>query len=248
MKVEPWPGSIRPRSPAVQLDQLLGQGEPEARALPLLGAESRSAGTPRRCAPGPPGRSPGRCRRPRRAPRRLARGADVDAPPCGVNLTAFESRLNTTWRMRRSSASTSSTSGSGSRVQLRPRSWSRAPGPSPPRAPGLRAARTAPRSSSTCPASTLDRSRMSLISSSRWSAEEWMSSRYSSCFSFTSPNSFCCKHLGEADDGVQRGPQLVAHVGQELGLVLGRDLQCLGAFCHGCSRPPISSWTGPPSG
>ena len=38
------------------------------------------------------------------------------------------------------------------------------------------------------PASILDRSRMSLISDSRWRPEEWMSFRYSSCLSFTSPN------------------------------------------------------------
>ena len=43
-------------------------------------------------------------------------------------------------------------------------------------------------SSSICPASTLDRSRTSLISASRWLPELRMSSRYSSCFSFTSPN------------------------------------------------------------
>ena len=38
--------------------------------------------------------------------------------------------------------------------------------------------------------------------------------------------------LGEADDRVQRRPQLVAHVGQEVGLVLGGDLQRPGALGH----------------
>src|SRR5215468_4240048 len=33
------------------------------------------------------------------------------------------------------------------------------------------------------------------------------------------------EHLREADDGVERGAQLVAHVGQELALVLARDLE-----------------------
>ena len=33
------------------------------------------------------------------------------------------------------------------------------------------------------------------------------------------------EHLGEADDRVQRGPQLVAHVGQELALVLADHLE-----------------------
>ena len=33
------------------------------------------------------------------------------------------------------------------------------------------------------------------------------------------------QHLGEADDRVQRRPQLVGHVGQELGLVLAGDFE-----------------------
>ena len=33
------------------------------------------------------------------------------------------------------------------------------------------------------------------------------------------------QHLGEPDDRVQRGPQLVGHVGEELGLVLAGDLK-----------------------
>ena len=36
------------------------------------------------------------------------------------------------------------------------------------------------------------------------------------------------QHLGEPDDGVQRRAQLVRHAGEELGLVLARDLE-LGA-------------------
>jgi hypothetical protein len=33
------------------------------------------------------------------------------------------------------------------------------------------------------------------------------------------------QHLGEADDGVERRPELVRHVGEEIRLVLTRDLQ-----------------------
>ena len=40
------------------------------------------------------------------------------------------------------------------------------------------------------------------------------------------------QHLGEADDRVQRRPELVAHVRQEVGLVLGGDLQRPGALGH----------------
>ena len=46
------------------------------------------------------------------------------------------------------------------------------------------------------------------------------------------------EHLGEADDRVQRRPQLVAHVGQELGLVLGGDLE-LRAFLGQLPRPRL---------
>ena len=34
------------------------------------------------------------------------------------------------------------------------------------------------------------------------------------------------QHLGQADDGVERRAQLVAHIGEELRLVLARNLEC----------------------
>ena len=37
--------------------------------------------------------------------------------------------------------------------------------------------------------------------------------------------------LGVAEDGGERGPQLVAHVGDELRLVLARDLELVELFC-----------------
>ena len=87
------------------------------------------------------------------------------------------------------------------------------------------AAEKVERSSSIRPASTFDRSRMSLSSCSRCLPELRMSRRYSSCRSFSSPNSRSSKHLGEADHGVERRPQLVRHAREELGLVLADDLQ-----------------------
>ena len=39
-------------------------------------------------------------------------------------------------------------------------------------------------------------------------------------------------HLGEADDGVERRAQLVAHVGEELRLVLARHLELAALFLH----------------
>ncbi len=56
-----------------------------------------------------------------------------------------------------------------------------------------------------------------------------MSSVYSACFSFSSPNSFSPQDFGETDDGVERGSKLMGHVGEKLRLVpVGRfDLAAL---------------------
>ena len=56
-----------------------------------------------------------------------------------------------------------------------------------------------------------------------------MSSVYSACFSLRSPNSLFLQDFGEADDGIERGSQLVRHVGEELRLVAvgGFDLAAL---------------------
>ena len=37
------------------------------------------------------------------------------------------------------------------------------------------------------------------------------------------------QHLGQADDGVERRAQLVAHIGEELRLVLARNLELRGS-------------------
>ena len=109
--------------------------------------------------------------------------------------------------------------------ERRCRSASRARAPSRRRARASRAARTAPSSSSIWPASTFDRSRTSLIRESRWLPDERMSSRYSACFSLSSPKIRSLQHLREADDRVQRRPQLVRHVREELALVAARRLE-----------------------
>ena len=72
------------------------------------------------------------------------------------------------------------------------------------------------------PASILERSRMSLISASRWRPEVWISATYSACLSLSSPNSRSRQHLRETDHGVEWGAQLVRHVGEELRLVPAR--------------------------
>jgi hypothetical protein len=69
------------------------------------------------------------------------------------------------------------------------------------------------------PASIFDMSRMSLMTSSRNRPLRWMSREYSAVFIRThGPEHFGQHHLGEADDGVERRSQLVAHVGEEFRL------------------------------
>src|SRR6516225_8111055 len=73
--------------------------------------------------------------------------------------------------------------------------------------------------SSMRPASILERSRMSLMRASRWRpAPRTRSSGSVSCFAL----GILAQHLADADDGVERRAQLVAHVGEELGLMLAR--------------------------
>src|SRR5262245_59607663 len=84
-------------------------------------------------------------------------------------------------------------------------------------------------SSSIRPASTLERSRISLISESKWRPDERMSSVYSACFSFSSPNILSPQDFREADDRVQWRAQLMGHVCEKFGLVPvgGLDLPVL---------------------
>ena len=77
----------------------------------------------------------------------------------------------------------------------------------------------------TRPASIRDMSRMSLMTERRYCPLERMSRQYSPYFSRAERAEHAAlHHLGEADDGVERRAQLVAHVGQELGLGAVRAL------------------------
>ena len=55
------------------------------------------------------------------------------------------------------------------------------------------------------------------------------------------------QHLGDADDGVERRAQLVAHVGEELRLVLARHLRA-GGSCPGFRRTAARSRSRSPPG
>ena len=79
--------------------------------------------------------------------------------------------------------------------------------------------------SSTWPASTLDRSRTSLMRASRWFAEREDVVEVLLLLRVDLAGDPLAQHLREADDRVQRRPQLVGHVGQELRLVLARGLE-----------------------
>ena len=156
---------------------------------------------------------------------RRARVATTTLPPAGVNLTAFERRLKTTWRTRRSSPRTRSTSGASSSESWTPFSGRPLAHHHDAALERLAQRERRRRSSSTCPASTFDRSSTSLISESRWWPDERMSSRYSSCFVVDLAEEPLAQHLREADDRVQRRAQLVRHVREELALVPARRLQ-----------------------
>jgi len=51
-----------------------------------------------------------------------------------------------------------------------------------------------------------------------------MSLRYSSCLALSSPN-IRWSSTGEPDDGIERRPKLVRHVGEELGLMAAGGLE-----------------------
>ena len=92
-------------------------------------------------------------------------------------------------------------------------------------------------SSSIRPASTLDRSRISLSSSSRCLPGAADVAQVLLLALVEVAEHALEQHLGEADDGVERRPQLVRHAGQELGLVPARDLE-LGALALQLAEQP----------
>jgi hypothetical protein len=102
-------------------------------------------------------------------------------------LIAFDSRFNSTWRIFRSSPRIIPTRSPTVIWSVTPRRLARSR--TSVRALSSVAGRSKSVSSSSIrPASTFDRSRMSLISDSRCVPEAWMSRRYSACLSFSSPN------------------------------------------------------------
>src|SRR6266446_5394860 len=147
-------------------------------------------------------------------------------PLSGVNLTALESKLNTTCLTFRSSASMTSIAGSTSRLRAMPwrparsrtmvRPFSRISG---------RAKR--PTSSSIRPASTFERSRMSLMSDREVPPALEDVLEILLLLSVEVTEEAIEKHLGETDDGVERRAELVGHAGEELGLVAVSSLELL---------------------
>ena len=75
------------------------------------------------------------------------------------------------------------------------------------------------------PASIRVMSRMSLISASRWRAFESMRDRLLRCGSVTWPGDVVQQHVRVAQDRVERRPELVRHVGEELRLQRRRLLE-----------------------
>ena len=161
-----------------------------------------------------------------------ARAARRSRPPSGVNLTALESRLSRICLNLRSSAIDV--------AELRV-------APSRPSAMPCRCARSrisvialeiadgrskVARSSSMRPASTFDRSRMSLISEQQVPAGRMDVLQVVVLLFVELAEDPLEQHFGKADDRVQRRAQLVRHVGEELRLVLVGDLELRGS-CPG---------------
>ena len=82
----------------------------------------------------------------------------------------------------------------------------------------------------TVPDSILDRSRMSLISISRSLPDEWMVFANSTCLAVRLPCGLVHSWSGQDQQAVERRAQLVRHVGQELGLVLGGERELRAPF------------------
>ena len=83
--------------------------------------------------------------------------------------------------------------------------------------------------SSSLPASILERSSTSLMSPSRWVPARCTRPQRLLRLFRAEPHGIGDHHFGEPDDGIERGAQLVAHVGDELGLALaGLGETCIG--------------------
>ena len=138
-----------------------------------------------------------------------------DTSPDSVNLIALPSRLSSTCRSRVGSPTRSvGTSGAISQTSARPFSWARTATISVTFS--RRSLSENPvRSSSSCEASTLERSRMSLIRFSRLSPARRKICTYLSC---SGDERGLREQVGDAHDRVHRRSDFVAHAGQEIRL------------------------------
>ena len=96
-------------------------------------------------------------------------------------------------------------------------------------------------SSSTLPASTLERSSTSFTMSRRCSPPSRIQRRYSRCFSDEALRALQLHELAEAEDGVQRRAQLVAHVRQEPALGPVGRFRDLAVACRSSSSMVLRS-------
>ena len=177
-------------------------------------------------------------------------------PPSGVNFTALDRRLSAICLSARRSAR-SWKSGDLRAVNCSCLSCARAADD----AHGVveqRSSSSSSRSSRMRPASIFDMSRMSLMTSSRYWPLWWMSRQYSLIFVGAERAEHARFHdLGEADDGVERRAQLVAHVGEEfrlrlvgflgaglfLGVFLGEFGECAAASARRSATVAISRFS-----
>ncbi len=115
-------------------------------------------------------------------------------PPCSVNFTAFDRRLRSTWRSRESSVRRSA-GAPGAVVTVNSRLFCVVMGRNVASTYSM-SWRSVTRSgvTSILPASTLERSRMSLISWSRSDPAEWMIWAYSTCLGVRLRDGFCASN------------------------------------------------------
>ena len=188
----------------------------------------RPAGTPRRSAPGPPAAMPGpvSVTETRTSPSTRA-AATSTVPPAGVNFTAFESRLKITCTIRRSSPMTVSTSG-----LRRQRHVDASPGR--PLAhdhdPALERLGQREGRDLEIDLAGLDLREVEDVVDQRQQvacrAEDVV--EVLGLLLVDLAEQLLAQHLREAADRVQRRPQLVRHVGQELRLVATGGLELAG--------------------
>ena len=152
-------------------------------------------------------------------------------PPGGVNLMAFDTRLNRACLSRRSSASIAPIS--RGQLTLSVTSCIRARSrDSTATASSMSQISMLPVSSARYPASMVARSRMSLISCNNRCELSRMPRLYSICRGVKVPKYWFVQDLGESDDRIERRAQLVGDIRDELALQTGGSLQRLVALAQ----------------